>query len=200
MWPILCGYCSSAEPTEREVAQPQAPAPTSAFAPAQASVPASAPAPTPIPGPAPSPAPALAPVPSPVPTPAPAPIPVPAPETRQAVVGEDVCLELEVAADAGEVVWHKGTERIEPSGHFEVISRGQRQMLVIKGFRTEDQGEYSCGPTRGPPSSGAATFKGASGVGCSGSGEGLAWPFFLMCSGDKAESPFHVQGNQGLAR
>lgn len=78
------------------------------------------------------------------------------------MVGEDVCLELEVAAEAGEVVWYKGTERIQPSGHFEVLSQGRRQMLVIKGFRTEDQGEYRCCPTRGPPSSGTATFNGES--------------------------------------
>ncbi|KAK7798725.1 hypothetical protein U0070_000242 [Myodes glareolus] len=98
------------------------------------------------------------PVPAPTSAPVPAPTPTPSPETRQAVVGEDVCLELEVAADAGEVVWHKGTERIQPSGHFEILSQGQRQMLVIKGFKTEDEGEYRCCPTRGPPSSGTATF------------------------------------------
>ncbi|XP_059126628.1 obscurin [Peromyscus eremicus] len=94
------------------------------------------------------------------PTAAPTPTPTqpPAPETRQAVAGEDVYLELEVAAEAGEVIWHKGTELIQPGGHFEVLSQGQRQMLVIKGFRTDDQGEYRCCPARGPPSSGAATF------------------------------------------
>lgn len=134
MWLIFCEhfFFSSAEPTE--------PAPTPA--PTSAQVPAPTPAPTP--------------------TSAPTPTPASAPETRQAVVGEDVCLELEVAAEAGEVIWHKGTERIQPSGHFEVLSQGRRQMLVIKGFRTEDQGEYRCCPTRGPPSSGTATFNGES--------------------------------------
>ncbi|XP_073912202.1 obscurin isoform X22 [Castor canadensis] len=83
----------------------------------------------------------------------------PAPERRQVVVGENVCLELEMAAEAGEVVWHKGTERIQPSGHFEVVSQGRQQMLVIKGFRTEDQGEYRCGPAQGPDSTQAATFQ-----------------------------------------
>uniref|UniRef100_A0A8C5LEG3 Obscurin n=1 Tax=Jaculus jaculus TaxID=51337 RepID=A0A8C5LEG3_JACJA len=81
------------------------------------------------------------------------------PERRQAVTGEDVCLEFEVAAEAGEVIWHKGTERIQPGGRFEVLSRGQRRTLVIKGFRSEDQGEYRCGPARGPPFAGAATFQ-----------------------------------------
>nr|XP_042140020.1 obscurin isoform X18 [Peromyscus maniculatus bairdii] len=120
------------------------------------------PVPSPAPVKAPTPAPAKGPTPTPAkaPTAAPTPTPTqpPAPETRQAVVGEDVCLELEVAAEAGEVIWHKGTERIQPGGHFEVLSQGQRQMLVIKGFRTDDQGEYRCCPARGPPSSGAATF------------------------------------------
>ncbi|XP_045423418.1 obscurin isoform X23 [Lemur catta] len=82
-----------------------------------------------------------------------------APETRQAVDGEDVCLELEVAAEAGEVVWHRGTERIQPSGRFEVVSRGKRQMLVIRGFTAEDQGEYRCVPAQGPACSAAATFQ-----------------------------------------
>uniref|UniRef100_A0A8C6S235 Obscurin n=1 Tax=Nannospalax galili TaxID=1026970 RepID=A0A8C6S235_NANGA len=75
------------------------------------------------------------------------------------VVGEDVCLELEMAAEAGEIIWHKGTERIQPSGHFEILSQGRRQMLVIKGFRMEDQGEYHCSPVQGLPSMGAATFQ-----------------------------------------
>ncbi|KAL1780292.1 obscurin, partial [Sigmodon hispidus] len=114
--------------------------------------------PKPVPAPAPTPAKASTPTPTPAKALTPAPVPAPALETRQAVVGEDVCLELEVAAEAGEVTWHKGSERIQPSGHFEVLSQGQRQMLVIKGFRMEDQGEYRCCPTRGPPSSGAATF------------------------------------------
>ncbi|XP_075865693.1 obscurin [Microcebus murinus] len=86
--------------------------------------------------------------------------PVPAaPETRQAADGEYVCLELEVAAEAGEVVWHRGTERIQPGGRFEVVSRGQRQMLVIRGFTAEDQGEYRCVPTQGPACTPAATFQ-----------------------------------------
>uniref|UniRef100_A0A8C5XAV9 non-specific serine/threonine protein kinase n=1 Tax=Microcebus murinus TaxID=30608 RepID=A0A8C5XAV9_MICMU len=82
-----------------------------------------------------------------------------APETRQAADGDDVCLELEVAAEAGEVVWHRGTERIQPGGRFEVVSQGQRQMLVIRGFTAEDQGEYRCVPTQGPACTPAATFQ-----------------------------------------
>lgn len=77
--------------------------------------------------------------------------------------GEDVCLELEVAAEAGEVVWHKGTEHIQPSGRFEVASCGQRQTLVIRDFKAEDQGEYRCGP---------ATFQGVSRVWGAGKGWG----------------------------
>ncbi|XP_046321740.1 obscurin, partial [Marmota monax] len=83
----------------------------------------------------------------------------PTPVSRQVVAGEDVCLEVEVAAEAGEVVWHKGTECIQPSGHFEVLSRGRQQTLVIKGFRAEDQGEYRCGPAHALASMEAATFQ-----------------------------------------
>ncbi|KAM4869534.1 LOW QUALITY PROTEIN: obscurin-like [Urocitellus parryii] len=88
----------------------------------------------------------------------PAPPPPPIPVSRQ-VVAEDVCLEMEVAAEASEVVWHKGTECIQPSGHFEVLSRGRQQTLVIKGFREEDQGKYHCGPAHALVSMEAATFQ-----------------------------------------
>ncbi|XP_070937946.1 obscurin isoform X25 [Macaca nemestrina] len=82
-----------------------------------------------------------------------------APESRQVAAGEDVCLELEVAAEAGEVIWHKGKERIQPSGRFEVVSQGRQQMLVIRGFTAEDQGEYHCGPAQGSTCPAAATFQ-----------------------------------------
>ncbi|EPY89677.1 hypothetical protein CB1_000086001 [Camelus ferus] len=87
----------------------------------------------------------------------PTPVP-PAPESRQVAVGEDVCLECEVA-EAGEVVWLKGTERIQPSGRFQVLCQGQRQTLVIRGFSAEDQGEYRCGPVQDPASVAAAAFQ-----------------------------------------
>lgn len=83
----------------------------------------------------------------------------PAPESRQVSAGQDVRLECEVA-EAGEVVWLKGTERIQPSGRFQVLCRGQRQTLVIRGFSAEDQGEYRCGPTRDPASATATAFQG----------------------------------------
>uniref|UniRef100_A0A8D2CLV2 non-specific serine/threonine protein kinase n=1 Tax=Sciurus vulgaris TaxID=55149 RepID=A0A8D2CLV2_SCIVU len=89
----------------------------------------------------------------------PVPPPAPAPVSRQVVAGEDVHLEVEVAAEAGEVIWHKGTERIQPGGHFEVLSRGRQQTLVIKGFRAEDQGEYRCGPAHALASTEAATIQ-----------------------------------------
>ncbi|KAM4869513.1 LOW QUALITY PROTEIN: obscurin-like [Urocitellus parryii] len=89
----------------------------------------------------------------------PSPPPPPTPVSRQVVAGQDVCLEVEVAAEAGEVVWHKGTECIQPSGHFEVLSRGRQQTPVIKGFRAEDQGEYRCGPAHALASMEAAIFQ-----------------------------------------
>ncbi|XP_040097221.1 obscurin isoform X4 [Oryx dammah] len=82
----------------------------------------------------------------------------PAPESRQVVAGEDVCLECEVA-EAGEVVWLKGTERVQPSGHFQLLHQGQRQMLLIRGFSAEDQGEYRCAPARDSASGSAAAFQ-----------------------------------------
>uniref|UniRef100_A0A452G6J3 non-specific serine/threonine protein kinase n=1 Tax=Capra hircus TaxID=9925 RepID=A0A452G6J3_CAPHI len=82
----------------------------------------------------------------------------PAPESRQVVAGEDVCLECEVA-EAGEVVWLKGTERIQPSGHFQLLRQGQRQVLLIRGFSAEDQGEYRCAPARDSASGSAAAFQ-----------------------------------------
>ncbi|XP_061277357.1 obscurin isoform X40 [Bos javanicus] len=82
----------------------------------------------------------------------------PAPESRQVAAGEDVCLECEVA-EAGEVVWLKGTERVQPSGRFQLLQQGQRQMLLIRGFSTEDQGEYHCAPARDSASGSAAAFQ-----------------------------------------
>ncbi|XP_044942911.1 obscurin isoform X13 [Mustela putorius furo] len=82
----------------------------------------------------------------------------PAPESRQVVAGKDVCLECEVT-EAGEVVWLKGTELIQPSGRFQVLCRGQQQTLVIRGFSAEDQGEYRCCRTQDPTSPAAATFQ-----------------------------------------
>ncbi|XDA76184.1 hypothetical protein R6Z07M_006299 [Ovis aries] len=82
----------------------------------------------------------------------------PAPESRQVVAGEDVCLECEVA-EAGEVVWLKGTERVQPSGHFQLLRQGQRQVLLIRGFSAEDQGEYRCAPARDSASGSAAAFQ-----------------------------------------
>uniref|UniRef100_A0A4W2F8C5 non-specific serine/threonine protein kinase n=2 Tax=Bos indicus x Bos taurus TaxID=30522 RepID=A0A4W2F8C5_BOBOX len=82
----------------------------------------------------------------------------PAPESRQVAAGEDVCLECEVA-EAGEVVWLKGTERVQPSGRFQLLQQGQRQMLLIRGFSTEDQGEYRCAPARDSASGSATAFQ-----------------------------------------
>ncbi|XP_072620068.1 obscurin isoform X11 [Vulpes vulpes] len=80
-------------------------------------------------------------------------------ETRQVGAGEDLCLECEVA-EAGEVVWLKGTELIQPGGRVQVLCRGQRHTLVIRGFSAEDQGEYCCSPAWDPTSSAAtASFQ-----------------------------------------
>ncbi|XP_066122285.1 obscurin isoform X2 [Saccopteryx bilineata] len=83
---------------------------------------------------------------------------LPAPETRQAAAGEDLRLECEVP-EAGEIVWLKGTEPIQPGGHFQVLCQGQQHTLVIRGFSEEDQGEYRCGLARDPISATAVTFQ-----------------------------------------
>ena len=88
--------------------------------------------------------------------------------------GEDVCLECEVA-EAGEVVWLKGTERVQPSGRFQLLRQGQRQMLLIRGFSTEDQGEYRCAPARDSASGSAAAFQGMSPGACCAEGRKEAW-------------------------
>lgn len=75
--------------------------------------------------------------------------------------GEDLCLECEVA-EAGEVIWLKGTERIQPSGRFQLLSRGRQQTLLIRDFSAEDQGEYRCAPAWDPVSVAAAAFQGMS--------------------------------------
>ncbi|KAM8936229.1 obscurin-like isoform 2-T2 [Lycaon pictus] len=93
------------------------------------------------------------------PVPAPLAPMLPAPETRQVGAGEDLCLECEVA-QAGEVVWLKGTELIQPGGRVQVLCRGQQHTLVIRGFSAEDQGEYCCSPAWDPTSSAAtASFQ-----------------------------------------
>ncbi|XP_046522205.1 obscurin isoform X1 [Equus quagga] len=89
------------------------------------------------------------------PTPAPAPT---VPESLQVAAGEEVRLECEVS-EAGEVLWLKGMEPIQPNGRFQVLTHGQRQTLVIRGFSAEDQGEYRCGTIQGPASTEAAAFQ-----------------------------------------
>lgn len=75
--------------------------------------------------------------------------------------GQELRLECEVPG-AGEVVWLKGTERIQPGGRFQVLCQSGRQTLVIRGFSAEDQGEYRCSPARDPVSAAARAFQGAS--------------------------------------
>lgn len=106
----------------------------------------------------------------------------PTPESRQVTAGEEVCLECEVT-EAGEVIWLKGTELIQPSGHFQVLSQGQRQTLVIRGFSAEDQGEYRCRSAQDPTSPAAASFQGVSSGPSQGGGA-------LGC-GSKPAPPLH---------
>ncbi|KAM7143815.1 obscurin-like [Molossus nigricans] len=87
------------------------------------------------------------------------PLPVPlAPESRQVAAGKDLRLDCEVV-EAGEVIWLKGKEHIQPGGRFQVLCQGGQQTLVIRGFSAEDQGEYRCAPARNPISAAAKTFQ-----------------------------------------
>ncbi|KAM4798266.1 LOW QUALITY PROTEIN: obscurin-like [Urocitellus parryii] len=73
--------------------------------------------------------------------------------------GETYCFRVAAGpAGAGEPV-HLPQGVIQPSGHFEVLSRGRQQTLVIKGFREEDHGKYRCGPAHALASMEAATFQ-----------------------------------------
>nr|KAF6349259.1 hypothetical protein mMyoMyo1_011803 [Myotis myotis] len=87
--------------------------------------------------------------------PAPAPLAL---ECRQVAAGQDLRLDCEVV-EAGEVVWLKGTERIQPGGRFQVLCQSGRQTLVIRDFSAEDQGEYRCSPARDPISAAAVAFQ-----------------------------------------
>ncbi|XP_036095522.1 obscurin isoform X2 [Molossus molossus] len=87
----------------------------------------------------------------------PPPVPL-APESRQVAAGKDLRLDCEVV-EAGEVIWLKGKEHIQPGGRFQVLCQGGQQTLVIRSFSAEDQGEYRCAPARNPISAAAKTFQ-----------------------------------------
>uniref|UniRef100_A0A7N4PFA3 non-specific serine/threonine protein kinase n=1 Tax=Sarcophilus harrisii TaxID=9305 RepID=A0A7N4PFA3_SARHA len=67
--------------------------------------------------------------------------------SKLVVVGEEACLECEVAGEIQEITWKKGNELIQPGGRYELISKGKKQTLVIHGFRPDDQGSYTCSST-----------------------------------------------------
>lgn len=104
--------------------------------------------------------------------------------------GEEVRLECEVS-EAGEVLWLKGMEPIQPNGRFQVLTQGQRQTLVIRGFSAEDQGEYRCGTIQGPASTEAAAFQGASSWGPAWEGLGHLGGLALHARGPPGELSSH---------
>lgn len=117
-----------------------------------------------------------------------------APETRKVSAGEDLRLECEVE-EAGEVVWLKGTDRIQPSGRIQVFCQDQRQTLVIRGFSAEDQGEYRCGPAVNPASASAIAFQGAFLGGRLGGALGYGNGEWSSATGVRLGSPPHTEGD-----
>uniref|UniRef100_A0A674HJ43 Obscurin n=1 Tax=Taeniopygia guttata TaxID=59729 RepID=A0A674HJ43_TAEGU len=42
------------------------------------------------------------------------------------------------------VTWFKGKEQIKAGGRYEILSDGTKQILIIRGFKPEDQDSYTC--------------------------------------------------------
>lgn len=42
------------------------------------------------------------------------------------------------------VTWFKGKEQIKAGGRYEILSDGAKQILIIRGFKPEDQDSYTC--------------------------------------------------------
>lgn len=42
------------------------------------------------------------------------------------------------------VTWFKGKEQIKAGGRYEILSDGAKQILIIRGFKAEDQDSYTC--------------------------------------------------------
>lgn len=50
----------------------------------------------------------------------------------------------EVSKASAEVTWYRGEEELPEVGRYEQIMDGRKRILIIKGLRMEDGGEYSC--------------------------------------------------------
>lgn len=50
----------------------------------------------------------------------------------------------EVSKVGAEVTWYRGEEELPEVGRYEQIVDGRKRILIIKGLRMEDAGEYNC--------------------------------------------------------
>lgn len=54
-------------------------------------------------------------------------------------------LECTLSSETKEkVTWFKGKEQIKAGGRYEIVSDGMKQILIIHGFKPEDQDSYTC--------------------------------------------------------
>lgn len=54
-------------------------------------------------------------------------------------------LECTLSSETEEkVTWFKGKEQIKAGGRYEILSEGTKQILIIRGFKPEDQDSYTC--------------------------------------------------------
>lgn len=57
---------------------------------------------------------------------------------------DSVKMICEVSKASAEVTWHRGEEELPEVGRYEQIMDGRKRILIIKGLRMEDAGEYNC--------------------------------------------------------
>lgn len=57
---------------------------------------------------------------------------------------DSVKMICEVSKAGAEVTWYRGEEELPEVGRYEQIVDGRKRILIIKGLRMEDAGEYNC--------------------------------------------------------
>ncbi len=57
---------------------------------------------------------------------------------------DSVKLICEVSKPSAEVTWYKGDQELPEVGRYEHIADGKKRILIIKGLRMDDAGEYHC--------------------------------------------------------
>lgn len=57
---------------------------------------------------------------------------------------DSVKLICEVSKPSAEVSWYKGDQELPEVGRYEHIADGKKRILIIKGLRMDDAGEYHC--------------------------------------------------------